>query len=300
LKISLTSNNRQQQNIKKKSISFEAGLTPKMMQEIQRADVLEISDILAKRGIPTDFQGNKVVAWCSEKTVGIIQNLNERFGLKLALPNGIYVEDFGRLKVDNPKMTGFCNLRPAMLKKNSCEAVPEMTVFFNTFETARKSIPQPLHWFYDWNNVNELADMNFATKDASTNHFLGVFLHEQSHVSHEGHLLKEFSKNKVTKKLKLALEQKQIEAYQRKHGARASQICREATKSPLEAVACDMSKIIIGCLDRETLLPTRNPFVGTPYEQLPLRQRLSHLLTADKSKTIDGKLRDFWDGRFSN
>jgi len=286
-----------QQCAQKNNISFEAGLTPKMMQEIQRADILEISSRLAQKDIPTDFQGNKVVAWCSEKTVGIIQNLNERFGLKLALPKGIYVEDFGRLKVDNNKMTGFCNLLPKRLKKESSET-PEMTVFFNTFETARQNTPQSLHWLYDWNNVNELADINYATKDASTEHFLGVFLHEQSHVSHEGHLLEDFSRSKVTKKLKSALDQKQIEEYQRKYGARASQICGEATKSPLEAVACDMSRKIVESLDRETLLPTRNPFIGSPYEQLPSLKRIIHSFKTDKSKNTDDLLRAFWDGQF--
>lgn len=298
MKISFYAQNNNSIKPQNNCVSFEAGLTPKMMREIQCTDVAEISKRLAQKGIPTNFQGNKVVAWCSEKTVGIIQQLNERFKLQLALPKGIYVEDFGQLKVDNPKIAGFCNLLPAQLKQGANEVTPEMTVFFNTFETARQNTPQAFHWLYNWNNVSELADINCTTKDASTDHFLGIFLHEQSHVSHEGHLLEKFSRSKVGKKLKSALEQKQIEKYQRKYGAKALQICGEATKSPLEAVACDMSKTIIGSLDKETLLPTRNPFVGTSYEQLPMLRRTIQSLKLNSFKSTKEVIRDFWNGKF--
>jgi len=59
-------------------INFKAGLTSKMLQEIQREDVLEISSRLAQKGIPTDFKNNKIVAWCCDKTIDILQKLNDR------------------------------------------------------------------------------------------------------------------------------------------------------------------------------------------------------------------------------
>ncbi len=56
------------------------------------------------------------------------------FGLKLALPKGIFVEDFKDLNVDNPSMYGFCNLAPTKLKKNSDEITPSRIIFFNSFK----------------------------------------------------------------------------------------------------------------------------------------------------------------------
>ncbi len=82
-------------------INFGAGLTPKMMEEIQKTDVLEISKKFVQKGISTDFKGNKVIAWCCDKTVVILEELNNRFGQKLALPSALEVENFERLNVGN-------------------------------------------------------------------------------------------------------------------------------------------------------------------------------------------------------
>ena len=70
----------------KQNIAFEAGLTPKMIQEIQQADVLEISSRLAKKGMPTNFKGNKIVAWRRDKTIEIFEQLNNKYKLKLTFP----------------------------------------------------------------------------------------------------------------------------------------------------------------------------------------------------------------------
>ena len=81
------------------------------MQEIQRADILEISSRLAKKGIPTDFKGNKIIAWCCDKTIEIFEQINQKFKTNLSLPKGIFVENFQSLNVDTPNMYGFCNLQ---------------------------------------------------------------------------------------------------------------------------------------------------------------------------------------------
>ena len=51
-------------------------MTNKMANEIQTADVFKISNNLAKKGIDSEFQGNKVIAWCSNKVVEIFENIN--------------------------------------------------------------------------------------------------------------------------------------------------------------------------------------------------------------------------------
>ena len=161
-------------NNRKQKLTFKAGLSAKFVQEIANVDTIEVSNRLAKKGIPTDFKGNKVIAWCSEKAIEIFQQLNEQFNLKLTMPKGIYVEDFDNLNADT--IYGFCNLAPTKLKKNSNEIIPSRTVFFNTFETTKKQCPSEIQWLYDWNNVNEIADFNYSTKLSSTDHFLDFFV----------------------------------------------------------------------------------------------------------------------------
>lgn len=65
-----------------------------MQSEIHAADVRKISQEFAKNGIQTDFKGNKVVAWCSLMCYQIIKGLNTNYGLKLGLPNGIFLDMF--------------------------------------------------------------------------------------------------------------------------------------------------------------------------------------------------------------
>lgn len=196
-------------NPQKRVISFKAGLTIKFAEEIRNTDVLEISDRLARRGIETDFKGNKVVAWCCEKTVSIFQQLNEKFGADLALPKGIYVEDFAKLNIDSPAALGFCNLRPTELKKNSNEIIPSRTLFFNSFETLPKQIPPEKKWLWDWNYINKITDFNYAIKQSATDFFLDPFFEENIHVSHEDRLLRKFGGKTLAKKLiKLKIQKK--------------------------------------------------------------------------------------------
>ena len=74
--------------------NFRAGLTSAMRSEIRSVDVAKVSEALQKQGIQSDFKGNKMLAWCSLKSVEIINEINKRFGVKLGLPKGIFVEDF--------------------------------------------------------------------------------------------------------------------------------------------------------------------------------------------------------------
>ncbi len=171
------------------NIEFGAGLTRKMMQEIQQADVLEISNRLAKKGIPNDFKGNKVVAWCCDKSINILEQINERFGQRLALPRGIYLEDFEKLNLEEENAIGFCNLSRTHLVKNSSEETPSRVIYFDTLEQKRAKTHSDIQWLYNWDNIDQISDYRYATGQAGTDSFLDIFIHEPSHNLHLDQLL---------------------------------------------------------------------------------------------------------------
>lgn len=280
------------------NVNFGAGLTPRMIQEIQNTDILEISKNLVRKGIPTDFKGNKIVAWCSSKTVDIFEQLNKKYNLQLAFPKGIYVSDFFDLNIENQTAFGFCNLFPTELKKNSVETIPSRTVFFNSFETLRNKMPKVIQNGFDWNNINDISDHNYKMKNSSTNHFLGIFIHELSHVAHEDRLIGIFKGPKTAKILEAINNKENIETYRKIYASRVEKICYYASNTPLEAVACDVSRIIVDSLDKATLLPTRNPFIGTPYEKLSLLQRTNIPDYSDEERPLNEILKNFWNGKF--
>lgn len=283
---------------KPENIVFGAGLTREIGREMRNVNVLEISDRLTQKGIPTDFKGNKVIAWCSAKTIEVFQQLNKNFQTHLALPKGIYVEDFAGLNVDSQTMPGFCNLQPVKLIKGSSEIIPSRTVFFNTFETAKKQLPPEAQWLFDWNYINEIADVNYAAKQSSTGHFLYFFMHELSHVAHEDRLLNKLGGQALAKRIEFVKNAKQIEEYQKKYGHKISQICKYALTDQFEAIGCDIPKRIANILDNGTLIPIKNPFLGTPYERLSLRQRINIPFYSDEERPLDEILRNFWNGKF--
>lgn len=275
MKVALAIQSNNKSKLQKQNISFGAGLTPKMMYEIQHADVLEISDKLAQKGILTDFKGNKVIAWCCDKTVDIFQQLNK------GVPKGIYVEDFNSLNVDNPNMYGFCNLAPIALKKGSDEIVPSRTVFFNTL--------------HNWDEIDSISDKNYLTRYSGTDFFLDIPSHEFCHVIQEDHLLDLYDGETLLEILQLIHSPNQIIEYQKKYGTQVSKICSYAKTNQLEAVACDLSKQIANSLDKSRLIPIKNPFARIPYQEddLSLTQKLK-----TKINPLNGILRNFWNGKF--
>ena len=266
-----------------KKINFGAGLTPKMMQEIQKADVLEISNKLAEKGIPTDFKDNKVIAWCCQKVVSLFTELNNKYNLNLDLPNSIIVENFSHLKSQNTDMA-VCNWFPTNLFKDSDRVTPEKSIVFNNR--------------YNWENINGITDKFFESNYWGNNHFLYFFTHEFCHVAHEGHLSKRMNPTKMQKIINHILQSKEIAIYQEKYLKKTAKICRHALNNPLEAVACDMSRVIADSLDKNTLMPTKNPFIGTPYEKLSFWQRVNLPEYSDEERPLKEILRNFWNGKF--
>lgn len=276
--------NKNSSNPQNKNLKFGAGLTPKMIKEIQQVDVLDISSKLARKGIPSDFQDNKIIAWCSQKTVDIFEQFNEKYKMKLALPKGIFVEDFNKLNVENPNALGTCNMQPAKLKKHSNEETPPLVIFYNSL--------------HNWENINKIADDDYAIGLSSTPHFLNFGLHEFVHSAHEDQLLNQLDAKTLANELNLLKNEKQVAEYQRKYGLNVSKICTNALEDPFEAIACDMPKVIVDSLDKTTLMPTRNPFINTPYEKLSFWQRINLPEPTNEKEELREILRNFWNGKF--
>ena len=121
-------------------------------------------------------------------------------------------------------------------------------------------------------------------------------MHEFSHVSHEDRLLNQFGGKKLAKLLESLSEDEQLQKYRNVYGNSVRQICNYAENSPLDALACDIPRVIVNVLDKETLMPTRNPFIGTPYEKLHFWQRAPKY--SGKDKFLNEILRNFWNGKF--
>ena len=285
----------------KQNIAFEAGLTPKIMQEIQKADVLEISDRLAKKGIPTDFKGDKVIAWCCSKTIEILETINKKYNLKLEQPKGIYVKDFRDLNMDDHLATGLCNSTQTFLVRDSNKTTPPKTLFFNSFDAVPNKFSEENKYLYSWGaiNIDKAADRNYETKFRSTNLFLERFLHEFSHVLHESKLQYTVGGDALAQQIRLFKDPQRVNKYQQKYRHKLAQVCDYALTNPFDAIACDLSKVIADSLDKETLMPTKNPFIGTPYEDLSFWQRVN-LPTHDKNEelSLHEILRNFWNGKF--
>ena len=275
-------------------VSFSARLTPEIAQQIKNTNLLAISDSFAKRGIPTNFQGNKIIAWCCNKTMEILEHINKVFGQKLALPKGIYVEDFTKMKVPDCNMYGFCNLQPTELINGSGKIIQSRVIFFNSL----KNIADKNNGLSDWNCINGLSDKRYAARQSSTNHFLDIFLHEFIHAAHEDRLLGKIGGKKLMKLINLVEDKGYISKYQSKYGKKISQICDYALSNPFEAVACDMSRVVTNSLNSKTLMPDRNPFIGTPYEKLSFWDRIKLPNHSTEKQPLTEILMNFWNGKF--
>lgn len=283
MKVNFSINNTFQTRTKR-NIPFSSGLNDKFIDAINHTNIDDISYDLRKKGIPANFKNNKVVAWCCNKVLDIVTKMNRRYRLNLALPKGIYVEDFSNLNIPNTTIVSFCTFAPSILRKNSREIIPAQAIFFNSN--------------YDWTHIDEIADRDYASRFKSTGNFLDHFLNELAHVLHENNLQKKIGSKETVKKIRYIQGEEQVKEYKKKYGGKISQICYYALTDPLEAVACDMSRVIVGTLDPETLMPTRNPFVGTPYERLSILQRANIPDYSDEERPLNEILRNFWDGNF--
>lgn len=253
-------------------------MTTGIKNEIKYCDVQKISEYMEKQGIKNDFKGNKIVAWSSLKCVQLIQTLNKLYNLQLSFPKGIYVEDFENLKGIDMNACGFVNYAPINLYKEKSLIMPEQTIFFNEFKD--KQI---------WSNLDYLSDKDYDNGLQATDFFLEKFIHEFMHVIHEQNLILKLGGQKLVKSLQQANSPKNLQAYQKKYTALFKQICEYATFSPLETVACDMSKRVIKSIDKNNLTPNLNFLSASPYKN-------QSMLFNFYSKKFERILHKIWNG----
>lgn len=245
--------------ISNNNLNFQAGLTSKMKYEIKSCNPEKIAKHFIQNGIPADFKNNKVLAWCSLKSYEIIQFLNQNYGLNLGLPRGIVVENFTHLRGVNPEADAFCTTTPCDIVDDKI-LIPENVVFINEYP----EYDCPDGNFF-WNKIDEIADLNFESKQAPTNHFLHIFLHEFSHAIHNRNLLRKIGVEQYLDLIIKVMSPDFIPSFQQKYSDILSKLCEHAKTTPYETVACDLSKRLSENLDTKTLMPTINPLINSPY-----------------------------------
>ncbi len=269
--------------------SFRAGLTKQIKSEINSCDIQKISNELRKLNIQNDFKGNKLIAWCSLQCTKLITEINNRYGLNLALPNGIFVEDFSCLDIKHKNSFGIMNFVPDFLHINKKVITPEKTIFFNEFKEMNYDGGNAI-----WDLVDELADMNFENKTTTTDFFLETFLHEFAHVMHEGNLQTRIYNGFDFIKTIISMQKTQNPNFQKLKPEISEKISEYATTNPLEMIACDLSKRIINCTSKETLQPIGDFTINSPYKKQNLFKRLF-----ERKDNLEKMLKNIWNGKLN-
>lgn len=264
------------------SINHKAGMTKKIQTEINSCDITRISHEFSRNKINTDFKNNKIIAWCSFKSLEIIIELNKRFQLNLPLPKAIFVENFDKLRLQiDPNAIGLCNVAPTLLFKDSNLIIPEKTIVFNSDDSY-------------WNNLDDESNRAKANGISPTDFFLSTFLHEFSHVIHINNLLKIYDGKKILELLYNIPDN--MENFKDKYWyILGKNCCTYAGSNPMEAIACDLEKRISNCIDKNTLHPINNFIENSPYRKLSIKEKIFRPFTETK---YDKAIRNFWNGNF--
>ena len=225
-------------------------MTRAVISEIKSTDCSKVEKLFAKKGINSDFDGNKIVAWSTLKVSELLTKLQKSFGVKFDFPANIIVESFSKYKKINHdrNVAGFTNFLPVKLKDDE-SIVPPMTIFFN----------QDFPWRY----IDGLSDLSFKDKDTVTDNFLEPFIHEFGHIIHEGNLLRKLPVNDVPKTVDLFSQNKIPEKYA---NTVKEETCSYAASNFLELIACDICKRFLSGLD-SNLEIKRNLFSASPYDR---------------------------------
>lgn len=271
-------------NTPKSRVNFGAGWSAKIEREIINCKIPDIADTFEKQGIETDFKDNKVIAWCSLKTLEIFNELNQKYKLNLKLPKAVYVEDFSKLHEQNPEEYGICNWYPGYLKKDSDKIYPERTVIFNSFNDDK--------YEHNWANIDSIAENLYQNRIMSTPHFLSTPIHEFSHAVQNGYLFDRFNEEDFLKRVRTLINPQNCNLFKQKYGGFLTSISTKAEQKPLEAVADDMTQKISKALSFDTLHFGYNPFIFSSY---PKNSIVGKLLSFKKSDNILSRI---WNGEF--
>ena len=271
------------------NLNFHAGLTSAMKSEINSVDTAKISNYLQRQGIQSDFKDNRILAWCSLKSIELINEMNKRFGTHFGLPRGIFVEDFSKLNTSQKVSLGFTTMLP--IENADSKIIPEKTIYFNEFSALNYKDKNVF-----WDNIDNVTDQaQDGKKIFATDFFLEPIFHEFAHAIHETHLLEKLSPRKLMEFLYTIASPENIESFQARNGSLLrKKLCEYAATSPMEAIACDFSKRTIECLDKDTLIPQKSLLPESPYKNRSFWDR--HIGFKPESK-LTFILRSFWNGK---
>ncbi len=267
--------------------TFKAGLTKQIKNEINSCNTQKISNELLKLNIKSDFKENKVIAWCALQCTKLIMEINNRYGLNLALPNGIFVEDFNLLNVNNRDALGFMNFAPTFLHSDKKIITPEKTIFFNEFKDKNYKGGNRL-----WEQTDEIADSKFENRSATTDFFLETFLHEFAHVIHEGNIQIKIHNGLDLVNIIASMQNGENPAFKKLQSKISARICQYATTNQLEMTACDLTKRILDNASRNTLQPIDNFTRNSPYKVKNIFREIFTL-----NNTFNELLQNTWNGK---
>lgn len=272
-------------------LNFRHGLTKSIRNEINSCNTHKIVNYLNKeKGINADFKDNKVIAWCTLKSISIIDYLNKYYHTKFAMPYAIYVEDFTKLNVDDTGTTfGILNFFDNNDTYKDKSLATAATIYYNDFRNVGVNSPNGL-----WDKIDEIMDEQQAHHMSATNFFLEPIFHEFVHAMHEGNLLKKLGNKGIVKFIRTQYSEQNLNNFQKSDASLFSEVSEYAMKSPMEAVACDFSKRTFLNINEETILPTYNFIVNSPYEKQWFIQRFLRNPQCKK----DEVLKDIWNGRY--
>jgi hypothetical protein len=201
----------------------------------------------------------------------------------------VFVEDFCNLEVRRTKAekTGFCNFLALDLYEGSGEIVPESTIFFNSSPVGNETI---------WENIDAEADRLKAESLSETDFFLDIFLHEFAHAMHGERIIKKQGYRAFDDLMEKITTERFCNNFQEKYSKLIENFsCSYATSHPMETIACDLPKRIIDSLNKDTLVPTRNFAIDSPYRN----ESLTDIpLSTCKDEMYEQMIKRFWNGEF--
>ncbi|MCQ2753820.1 MAG: hypothetical protein MJ231_02105 [bacterium] len=270
------------------NINFQAGMTAQMRQEIGHCDINKISKEFERHNVQADFKNNKVVAWCSLKCMQIIEAFNNKYGLNLALPNGIFLEDFNKLDTgSDAKSTHGSHITELYTDqiKNSDEVTIERKIFFNEHPEQNSF----------WDDIDTFSDYLYHLRFMPNDSFLCIFLHEFSHSIHMNHLIEKFGKQEAVERHLKSISSKASDKFLGKTCTILPQVIGDySTRNSAEAVACDLSDKFIKNINPETFAPENNFMALEPYRELVFKDKLTNIFTASP---YEKAIRKCWDGK---
>jgi len=179
-------------SFKNYKISFGAGVTPLIKQEIRVINPIEIERTIKKQfGTDCDFKDNKTLAAGTYYALNILKSAAKKFGLPFdAVPPSIRVYNPMELVRHEDVKFGFCTAQKEKVMKKNPEFEPR-SIFIKNISDNIDSWNAKVESWYDKHIV-------------SSDHFLAPFLHELLHNIHLNLLFERSPKYGLTNAIYMA------------------------------------------------------------------------------------------------